>query len=563
MVQIREADEHDRQQIYRLRHAVYATELAQHRENPEQELHDPLDQFNQYFVASRDGEVLGFVSITPPDRGVFSLDKYFARDEVPFPRDDHLYEVRLLTVLKPYRHTPLAGLLMHAALRWITVRGGNRIAAIGRREVLPLYRKLGLVTTGRQTKSGAVIYELMSVSVARAEQHAWRHVRALRRALEHVDWKLDVPPLAPAGCLHGGAFFEAIGTDFASLQRRGAVINADVLDAWFPPSPHVLQVLHEHLPWLVKTSPPTACDGLLRAIANVRGIAPECLVPAAGSSALIFLAFRHWLGPESQVLILDPTYGEYSHILERIIGCRVDRLRLSQAEGYRLDPDRLAARLRRAYDLVVLVHPNNPTGRHLPRAEMETLLRHAPKSTRFWIDEAYIDYVGTSQSLEAFAAANANVVVCKSMSKVYALSGMRVAYLCASPAVAQELVTLTPPWAVSLPGQVAGVAALHDPVYYADCYRQTHALREALADGIRRAGPVQVHDGAANFLLCLLPPDGPDAATFVERCRKQGLFVRDIASMTVQPETHAFRIAVKDAETNRQMLDILAQSLRW
>ena len=57
-------------------------------------------------------------------------------------------------------------------------------------------------------------------------------------------------------------------------------------------------------------------------------------------SYLIFLAFTHWLSPDSRVLLLDPTYGEYSHVLERVIGCQVTRLTLAREDGYRLDVDR-------------------------------------------------------------------------------------------------------------------------------------------------------------------------------------------------------------------------------
>ena len=60
----------------------------------------------------------------------------------------------------------------------------------------------------------------------------------------------------------------------------------------------------------------------------------ECLVPGAGSSDLIYRALLEWLTPGSRVLLLDPTYGEYAHVTERVIGCRVDRLELSRADGY-------------------------------------------------------------------------------------------------------------------------------------------------------------------------------------------------------------------------------------
>lgn len=164
-----------------------------------------------------------------------------------------------------------------------------------------------------------------------------------------------------------------------------------MLDAWFPPAPGVLESLREHLPWLLRTSPPTACEGLVETIAERRGVAPENILPGAGSSDLIFRALRHWLTPVSHVLILDPTYGEYAHVLERVIGCTVDRLTLSCEDGYVVDLPRLEAALADGYDLVVLVNPNSPTGRHVPRAQLERALRRVPLGTRVWVDETYVE----------------------------------------------------------------------------------------------------------------------------------------------------------------------------
>ena len=117
------------------------------------------------------------------------------------------------------------------------------------------------------------------------------------------------------------------------------------------------------------------------------------------------------------------------------------------------------------YDLVVLVNPNSPTGQHIPRAKLANALRRAPAHTRVWVDETYVEYAGPGQSLEHFAAASENVLVCKSMSKVYGLSGARVAYLCAGPHQLEALRAITPPWVVSLPAQVAAVRALQNPDY--------------------------------------------------------------------------------------------------
>lgn len=366
-------------------------------------------------------------------------------------------------------------------------------------------------------------------------------------------------PATPPTCYHGGAFFDAIGPEFNHLKRRHEIIAADVLDAWFPPSPKVIASLTEELPWLLRTSPPTQCEGMARVIARARSVDPKHILPGAGSSDLIFLAFGQWLNRSSRVLILDPTYGEYAHVLEKVIGCRVDRLELAREQDYQVNLDALAERARQGYDLIALVNPNSPTGQFVSRRELESLLRGIPRSTRVWLDETYLEYAGRHQSLEPFAASSEHLVVCKSMSKVYALSGVRAAYLCGPERMLAPLRGLTPPWAVSLPAQVAAVAAVQDPDYYAARHAETHALRASLAVELRQLDGWEVLPGIANFVLCHLPPDGPDAATLVADCRRHGLFLRDADAMGSTFGGRAVRVAVKDRATNARMLDILKQ----
>ncbi|MCL5744344.1 MAG: aminotransferase class I/II-fold pyridoxal phosphate-dependent enzyme, partial [Acidobacteria bacterium] len=466
----------DREAIYRLRHDVYSQELQQHPGNAAGRLTDALDDFNHYLVVRREGVLTGFISITPPGHGRYSLDKYFTRAELPFACDDHLFEVRLLTVLPNARGRATAALLMYAALRWVEAHGGTRIAAIGRREILNLYYRAGLQPTGLWAQSGAVAYELLHAETASLRANLDRFAPLLARLEATTKWELGIAFRQPAACFHGGRFFTAIGARFDHLTRRDEVINADVLDAWFAPSPRVVEALRACLPWLLRTSPPVQAEGLVEVIAETRGVPAECLLVGAGSSDLIFRALRAWLSPASHALLPDPTYGEYAHVLARVVGCRVARLALRRAAHYRPDLAELEAAMARGYDLVVLVNPNSPTGQFIPRRLLQPLLEAAPPTTRVWIDEAYLEYAGNDQSLEAFAARSENVMVCKSMSKVYALSGTRAAYLCAAPHQLESLRAVTPPWMVSLPGQVAAVNALQDPAYYAARHHETRQL---------------------------------------------------------------------------------------
>jgi histidinol-phosphate/aromatic aminotransferase/cobyric acid decarboxylase-like protein len=552
------ATEEEREEIYGLRHEVYASELGQHAETSAGRLRDPLDDGNIYLIARLAGELAGFISVTPPSLQRYSIDKYFERDTLPFRVDEGLYEIRLLTVVKAHRGRELAMLLMYAAFRWVESHGGEHVVAIGRREILDLYLKVGLQPAGKSARCGLVTFDLLHATLDDLRASLQQFSGVLARLESRTRWELNFGFNKPAACFHGGAFFSAIGERFDALERKDAIINADVLDAWFPPSPRVTLALRRHLDWLVKTSPPTGCEGLIEAIASARGVRTKNILPGAGSSDLIFRALRHWLAPASHALILDPTYGEYSHVLEQVIGCTTDRLPLWREQNYDVDLDQLRNSLADEYDFVVIVNPNSPTGRHIPREKLEEFLRSAPPRTRVWVDETYVDYLGEDQSLEKFAAQSENVIVCKSMSKVYALSGMRIAYLCAGPHQLEDLRAITPPWVVGLPAQLAATLAIEDAEYYTARYKETHMLRQELGKELEALG-WEVVPGTANFLLGHLPENGPSSPEIVRECRKAGLFLRDAVLMGSSVGNRMIRLAVKDAGTNRRMIRILAK----
>lgn len=557
-LQLRVATPEDLEWIYELRHRVYAQELGQHAPDPAGRLRDGLDGDNVYLVAARGTTRIGFVSLTPSWLGRYALDKYLTRDELPLLTESDLFEVRILTVEPRWRATAAAPLLMYAALRWIAARGGRRVVAMGRTELLDMYLAVGLRPVGRTVHSGALTFEVLTGSVTELTKLAMeRYGSTLERLGSAVDWRLDMAfAPGPDGCEHGGASFTAIGPDFRTLHRRHHIVTADVLDAWFPPAPGVRAALAEDPAWAARTSAPAGAEGLLAEIATARALSAETLAVGAGSSDLIFRTFGQWLTPESRVLLTDPSYGEYAHVTERVIGCRVDRFRLRREDGWRIDPDRLSAAVRSgSYDLVVVVNPNNPTGRHTSAAELRSLIAAAPDRTRWWIDEAYLGYVGLTESLAGLAATDPRVVVCTSLSKMYALSGMRAAYLVAEPTTAAQLRRWTPPWPVSLPAQLAAVAALRDPAYYSDCWLRTHALRRQLAAALAGLDEdVTVEEAVANFLTVTLPSGGPSAAQLVNECRRHDVYLRDLSPLSPQYQGRTVRIAVKDTAENARIV---------
>ena len=172
-----------------------------------------------------------------------------------------------------------------------------------------------------------------------------------------------------------------------------------------------------------------------------------------------------------------------------------------------------------------------------------------------------LEYVGSENSLERFAATTDNIVVCKSMSKVYALSGLRVGYMCGPLQIIESLRTLTPPWNVGLPSQVAAVKALEDPDYYQRRYQETHQLRFKLSTDLMEMANIDVINGFANFLLCEIPSRGPVTTELIEKCRRDGLYIRNVATTSSRLSQRMFRVAVKDQETNSKIVAILAAAI--
>jgi len=546
----------DREHIYAARYEVYARELRQHSENDRRSLRDPLDERNEYIVAKQGDEMLGFISLTPPG-GKYSIDKYFDREHLALAFDKQLYEVRLLTVLSPHRGRLVASLLMYCALRYVESHGGSQLVAIGRREVLDLYTKCGMKGLGITTQAGEVHYELMTASTDEVHTAISGHALQLNRIERSVQWHLPFAFRPAAHCVHGGSFWEVLGDEFADLSRASEVVNADVLDAWFDPAPKVISALQQNLPMLVRTSPPTQAEGMVRVISRARAVPETCVLAAAGSSALIFSAFRAWLNSNSRVLLLDPMYGEYRHVFENVIGCTVESVVGKSANGFRMNLDQLAEQVTRGgYDAVVLVNPNSPTGTLLSRPELTKLFTRCA-GTRFWVDETYIEFAGAEHSVEQFAAKSDNVFVCKSMSKAYALSGLRAAYMVGPESEIAKLGKLLPPWSVSLPAQVAAVAALSSADYYNKQYRRTAELREQLAAGLGERCGIIAFPSVTNCLLCELPAGAPDAADIVRRARKQNVFLRSGEEIHSSLGPRTIRIAVKGPEMNQRVIEVL------
>ncbi len=357
---------------------------------------------------------------------------------------------------------------------------------------------------------------------------------------------------------HGGAFWDGINPDFDSLERSTDIVNADVLDAWFDPSPKVIEKVSQFLPLAIKTSPPTHSEGLIKAISKYREIPENHIVVGGGSSDLMFAFFPNVLKKNDKVLILDPMYGEYAHIFENVVDVQLIRHKLATDKDFAIDFDSLNEAIQSNNpQMVVLVNPNSPTGKYWEKENILKLIEPY-KSIIFVVDETYIEYVGKEKSIEQDTEKYHNLVVIKSMSKVYALSGARIGYIVSHPSILEKFSSFIPPWSVSLVGQIAGVEALKDETYYNEKYEETRILRKNMIANLQNEN-IKIFDSVANFFLVQLK--NGSAEKIVTELRKQNIYLRNCNSMSSQFQDNFIRIAVKDEKTNKIVVEALQKFL--
>lgn len=362
--------------------------------------------------------------------------------------------------------------------------------------------------------------------------------------------------------VHGGQFFQAVGADFSGLAHASQIINADVLDAWFDPSPQVIRKLSSYLPYICRTSPPTYSEGLVDTIARVRNLDTRNILTGSGSSSLMFLLLPSILEASERAVILDPMYGEYKHILENVIGSTVLLYALESRSEFKIDVDHFCEHLRDiAPRVAVIVNPNNPTGQFLTAADVVRILTQMPKESLLVVDETYIEYVGFDQSVERLVSEHSNLIVIKSMSKVYALSGLRVGYIVACKDIIDRISIYSPPWSVSFAAQLAAIEALRDPGYYAKKYSETHELRIAMLDELSLIRSVKAYASVANFLLIELLDTDLTSSKVVESLIPKEIFLRDADSLSKSFNGRFIRTAVKQAASNRRIVSALKEIL--
>lgn len=295
---------------------------------------------------------------------------------------------------------------------------------------------------------------------------------------------------------------------------------------------------------------------LRQALSVVHCVGIDNVVVANGSTELIYLLPR--LLPGARGLIVAPAFSEYARALKRA-GWQTDHLILSPADGFALSLEKLAVRLAEGFDLLFLCNPANPSGALLPLAMIEKILRLCRQSKTFLVlDEAFMDFC-EEESAKGLIAESGGGIVLRSMTKFYAIPGLRLGYAVGHEDVIRRCADQLEPWSVNTPAQIAGVASLADGGYRPRTIRYVSTEREALSRGLAALPGLTPFPSAANYLLVEMS-NGFTAAELKSRLLEKRILIRDCSNYQGLDE-HYFRVAVRTSEENYRLLAALGEVL--
>ena len=350
---------------------------------------------------------------------------------------------------------------------------------------------------------------------------------------------------------HGGDVFAAardLGRHWKDILDYSANINP------LGPPPGLKRRLFESF-GLVQHYPDPLAAGWRRELAKRLDLDASEILAGNGTTALMFLIARE-LRPR-QPLIVAPAFAEYEASLAPL-GLKPGYISCRARDGFDLTSDGVRRIFDARPDFIYLANPSSPAGRVIQPEVMDDILRRSGRAgTTVVLDEAFIDFTN-EPSLAGRIRDFRNLIVLKSMTKFYALPGLRLGYLTGSSRTVRILLNRLEPWSVNALALEAGVFCL-DRAEYAHRTRKLVRRERQWLTGRLTALGMQVVPGEANYLLCRVG-SGPAAEKCLqESMARRGILIRGCSSFQGILKGY-IRLAVKNRASNRIMVEAMAET---
>jgi histidinol-phosphate aminotransferase len=325
--------------------------------------------------------------------------------------------------------------------------------------------------------------------------------------------------------------------------------------------PHeILATMAERLPSLAFNRYPDPVATALRAqIAEANGLEPGNVLVGNGGDELIFDLMLAWGGPGRTLLTMPPTFAMYE-IDARLTGTEIVEVP-RRAKDFAVDEKAVLARLAEGgVDVVMVAHPNNPTGNLCA----ETFLINVLKATDalVLVDEAYFEF--SRHTMRPHMERHPNLVILRTFSKAFSLAGLRVGYVLAHEDVVRELTKVRQPYSVDRFSQWAAGFVFRERVVFESQIQELLRQRDVVANGLDGMPGVTAFRSEANFVLFRVERA---AAVWRDLLHTHGILVRDVSRVAgcedclrvtigSEKESRAFLAAMGEIVTQQRASDM-------
>ena len=342
------------------------------------------------------------------------------------------------------------------------------------------------------------------------------------------------------------------------IAARYGLDEADILRFDTNTSPAVLSYLPEALegPWdpPLHEYPDSTYAELAEAAAAYVGARPEEILVGCGADEVLDIIAKTHLAPGRKSVVPVPTYSMYAVLSGQRDAELVSVPRLGPDVGYRLDVTAMSAALPGA-GAVWLCVPNNPTGTPESRDDLVALLEAGAAmpggGPAMVVDEAYVEF--HPDSLVGLREQYPALIVVRTLSKAFALTGLRVGYAVAARPTIERLERMRPPGSLNTLSAKAAAHALRRPEIAAANARALGDEREWLSARLTRAGLPPI-PSVTNFLLCRIGTPA-EADELNEALLRGGIVVRTFGPDA--PLAGHLRFTVRDREQNERFLGVI------
>ncbi len=348
---------------------------------------------------------------------------------------------------------------------------------------------------------------------------------------------------------HGGQL-HAIAAQFSVSATKLLDFSASIVPGG--PSSRVVHAIAKFLSKRegLRVYPDLDSQALRLTVANYANVPVANVVVGNGMVPLLSATLRA-MGAQRCMLPV-PAFGEYRRTLERE-GVSVEPWPLNEAAGFQLALEHLVVSCaERECDILLLTNPHNPTGTVLRAEEVSAVVRHAERcGVRILLDEAFIDFI-PQDSVSAHVPESSNLVVFRSITKFFAIAGLRIAYMITPEHLVAGVKDLLAPWPISSLAAVGAIAALEDKAWIAETLARNRRERENLATQLAALGLI-VYPAGANFLFFRLGGDHPNRNVWERLILDHGIVVRNCATFETLNEIY-FRVAVLGSSKNLRLI---------